>query len=469
MGSVNPKIFRAYDIRGTYPQDLNEKTAYKIGRSFAVYLKESEAIAPEKIAVGQDARLSSPVICRSFISGVTDEGINVWDIGLIPVDVIYFASGYFHIPAVMITASHNPKDWNGLKLMKSNVEFFPVKELEAIINSDAPVGAPTLWRRGSGAPEIIASLKKGKITIEDIKTDYLKHVLSFINVETIRPMRVVVDASNGAVGPVLEAILKKLPIEYTALNFSPDGDFPAHEPDPTNEKNITDLKNEIIVGHYHFGCAFDSDGDRIIFVDENGKSILSSTVAALISKYFLLGTRGEKVVYSATIGKIVPEVVRIYNGEAVRERVGHTFISRRLKEINGIFGAEKSGHYFFRKNFYADSGVISFLIMLDILSNGKKALSTLVSQFGKYVSTPEINFKIKEPENFIKKIAQNFEGYEINWLDGLTVTTSDFWFNMRPSNTEPLLRLNIEAKDEIILNRVKKDLIGLIKMGSSDF
>lgn len=453
MASVNEKIFRAYDIRGIYPDEINEASAYQIGRAFAAFLKEGETEMPEKVAVGYDARLSSPVLSRAFINGVIDEGMNVWDIGLVPVDAIYFASGKYHIPAAMITASHNPKEYNGFKLMKSNVDFFDVKNLEIIIKSNASVLSLNsgVW------------LKKGEITKENIETDYLKHVLSFINIETIRPMRIAIDTSSGAVGPMLRSVIKKLPIEYTELNFSPDGDFPSHEPDPTNVENLADLINEMKSGHYHFGCAFDGDGDRIVFTDENGEPISSSISAALIIRNFLSKTRGEKIVYGATVSRLIPEIVQIYNGEATREKVGHTFISRRLKEVGGIFGAEKSGHYFFRENFYADSGIISFLIMLNILSSGKKSLSTLVSNFGKYFSVPEINFKIKEPENFIKEIAQNFEGYEIDWLDGLTVTTSDFWLNIRASNTEPLLRLNIEAKNEIVLSRVKKDLINLIK------
>lgn len=446
--SFNPSIFKAYNIRGIYPEEINEGAAYQIGRAFAIYLREFELPTPDKVVVGQDTRLSSPILARSFMRGVTDEGVHVLDIGLVTVDMVYFASGYFHYPAAMVTASHNSKEWNGFKLVSSNVEFFPVKDLEAIIKN---------------LPAKIPDIKKGEIKYQDIKELYIKHVLSFIDTQNVRPMRIAIDTGNGAVGPILKSILQKLPIEYTAMNFNPDGDFPAHGPDPTNERNLIDLKNELRANHYHFGCAFDGDGDRVVFVDENGEFVSPSIIAALISKYFLLGSRNEKVVYSATISRLVPEIVQIYNGEAAREKVGHTFISRRLKEINGIFGAEKSGHYFFRENFYADSGIISFLVMLQILSNEKKAFSTLVSNFGKYFSTPEINFKVKEPENFIKKIAQNFEGYEMDWLDGLTVTTPDFWLNIRPSNTEPLLRLNIEAKDEIILGRVKKDLIALIK------
>lgn len=411
----NSSIFRTYDIRGIYPDELNEKTAYQIGQAFAVYLKENGANKPEKVVVGHDARVSSPVLKRSFIEGLRNEGVNVWDLGLTTVDMVYFASGYFHLPTAMITASHNPKEWNGFKLMKSNVEFFAAKDLEVIISE----------KRG------VASQEKGKIMRGDIKSDYLKHVLSFVDIGAIRPMRIAVNASSGAVGSILKLILEKLPLEVNA-------------------------------GHYYFGCVFDSDGDRVIFIDEKGETVNPSIIGALMARYFLKRYPYGKIVYSATVSQIVPEVVNIYNGEAIRERVGHVFIEERLKETGGILGIEASGHYYFKKNFYADSGIISFLVMLDILSNEKKSLSILVSELSKYVSIPEINFKVENPEEFIKKIARNFEGYDVDWLDGLTVRASDFWLNLRPSNTEPLVRLNIEAKNELVLNRVKNDLIELI-------
>ncbi len=451
--SINSSIFRAYDIRGIYPDEINEKTAYQIGRAFAVYLKENVSL---KVVVGYDARVSSPVLKRSFIEGVLDEGINIWNIGLVTVDMIYFASGHFNLPAAMITASHDPEDWNGFKLMKSGVEFFDVKDLCPYGTS--PVGRETIISEEKGTP----LQGKGGITEGDIKNDYLKHVLSFIDTEAIRPMRIVIDASSGAVGPVLKLILEKLPLEYLPINFSPNGKFPNHEPDPTKEKNITDLKNAISAGHYHFGCAFDGDGDRIIFVDERGEAVNPSIIGALMARHFLKRYPYGKIIYSAVASKIVSDVINIYGGEAIREKVGHTFIEKHLKEIDGIFGIETSGHYFFRDNFYADSGIISFLVMLDILSNEKKSLSVLVSELSKYVSIPEMNLKITNPQEFIKKIAQNFEGYDIDWLDGLTVRTSDFWLNLRPSNTEPLVRLNIEAKDEMVLSRVKDDLVSII-------
>ena len=423
---LNSSIFRAYDIRGIYPDELNEKMAYQIGRAFTFYLKENEANKPEKVVVGYDARVSSPVLKRSFIEGILDEGINVWDIGLVTIDMVYFASGRFYLPAAMITASHNPKDWNGFKLMKNNVEFFTTKDLEIIISEKK--GAPLQG--------------KGGITEEDIKSDYLKHVLSFIDVKAIKPMRIAIDTNSGAVGPILKLILEKLPLE-------------------------------INTNHYYFGCAFDSDGDRIIFVDERGETVNPSIIGALMVRYFLKRYPFGKIVYSAAVSKIVPDVIGIYNGEAIREKTGHTFIKKRLKEVDGLLGIEASGHYYFKDNFYAESGIIVFLVMLQILSNEKKSLSVLVSELSKYVSIPEMNFstkggsasggKVIDPEEFIKKIAKNFEGYDIDWLDGLTVRTSDFWLNLRPSNTEPLVRLNIEAKNELILNRVKNDLLSRIQ------
>ncbi|MEK7578780.1 MAG: phosphomannomutase/phosphoglucomutase [Patescibacteria group bacterium] len=412
----SPSIFRAYDIRGIYPDELNEKTAYQIGRAFAVYLKENEINKPEKVVVGHDVRASSPVLKRSFMEGVMNEGIDVWDVGLGTVDMVYFASSYFHLPAAMITASHNPKEWNGFKLMKSNMEFFAVKDLEMII-SEKRYAAPR---------------EKGKITGGDIKSDYLKHVLSFVDMDMIRPMRIAIDVRSGTVGPILKLILEKLPLE-------------------------------INIDHYNFGCTFDGDGDRANFIDERGEKVNPSIIGALMARYFLKRYFYGKIVYSATVSKIVPDVINIYGGEAIRERVGHTFIKKRLKESGGILGVEATGHYYFKKNFYADSGIISFLVMLDILSGEKKSLSVLVSELSKYVSIPEINFEISNPQDFIKKIAQSFEGYDVDWLDGLTVRTSDFWLNLRPSNTEPLVRLNIEAKDELILNRIKDGLLKLIE------
>ena len=413
---VNPSIFRAYDIRWIYPNELDETAAYKIGRAFAVYLKENEVNKPEKVIIGYDARISSPVLKRSFIEGITDEGVDIWDIGLVTVDMVYFASGHFHFPAAMITASHNPKDWNGFKLIKSNVEFFPPNDLESIIDGEK-----------TGSPQ-----GRGKIITDDIETDYIKHVLGFIDIEKIRPMRITVAQKSDTVDRIFKSILEKLPLE------------------------ISD-------SHYHFGCVFDSDGDRISFTDERGDTVNPSIIGALMVKYFLKKYPYGKIIYSAITGKIVADTIDAYGGSAIRERVGHSFIERRLKETEGILGIEASGHYYFKKNFYADSGIISFLVMLDILSGEKKSLSILASEFNKYVSIPEMSFKIDAPEEIIKKIAQNFEGYDIDWLDGLTVRTPDFWLNLRPSNTEPLLRLNIEAKDELILNRVKDDLVSRIK------
>lgn len=449
----NQSIFRAYDIRGIYPQDLNEKTAYKIGRAFAAYIKESETETSEKIAVGRDARLTSPALSHSFISGIADSGINVWDIGLSTVDMVYFASGYFHIPAAMVTASHNPKEWNGFKLMKKDVEFIGIGSgLEEIKKT---VAGESLLPRFKA--------ERGKVVEQSVLNNYLNHILNFVDTDTLRPMRVAIDAGSSVVGPVIKKVLEKIPIHYTPIYFAPDGSFPYREPNPSLKNNLESLTEEVRAHHYHFGCAFDGDGDRIIFVDENGETVNPSIIGALMARYFLKKSHYGKIVYVAVASRIIEDITRAYNGTAIREKVGHTYIARRMRAEDGILGIETSGHYFFKNNFYADSGIISFLIMLQILSQTNKSLSVLAGEMAKYVSITEINLKAANPDEFIKKVAQNFEGYEINWLDGLTVETSDFWLNIRPSSTEPLLRLNIEARDEIILNRVKKDLINLIE------
>ena len=445
--SINPSIFKAYDIRGIYPDEISEETAYKIGRAFAIYLKENGNKNAEQVIIGYDARASSPVLKRALTEGLMDEGINIWGIGLATVDMIYFASSFFHLPAAAITASHNPKEYNGFKLIKSGADSIATNDIKNIINKT----------RTSGTE------KRGVLVKKDIAGDYIKHVLNFIDTVVLKPMMVAIDANSGAVGPILKTILEKLPIEYTPMNFSPNGNFPYHEPDPTKEKNVADLKNKIKTGHYHLGCAFDGDGDRVIFVDENGELINPSIIGALFAKYFLKKNPYGKIVYSAVASQIVLDTVNAYNGEAVREKVGHTFVRERLKKINGLLGIETSGHYFFAQNFYADSGIIALLIMLGILSSEKKSLSVLVKEFSKYVSIPEMNFKVGNFDEIIKKVAQNFEGYDIDWLDGLSVRTPDFWLNLRPSNTEPLLRLNIEATNELILSRVKNDILSIIR------
>ncbi|KKS45730.1 hypothetical protein A2567_01085 [Candidatus Azambacteria bacterium RIFOXYD1_FULL_42_11] len=451
MNSVNPKIFRAYDIRGIYPDELNESAAYKIGQAFTLYLKKNESEKTENIIVGQDYRLSSPILARSLMEGIIKEGGNILDIGQVSVDAVYFASSHLHFPAIMITASHNSKEWNGFKLMKKDTNLLAMDSgLEEIKN----IITQNRWPKEG---------KTGEIKKQSIDSEFLEYAAGFTDPEYLKPMRIVIDASSGAAGPILEKILKKLPIEYKALNFKPDGNFPSHDPDPTKETNLESLITEVKTGHYHFGCAFDGDGDRIIFIDESGDPISSSIIGAIMAKYFLKQNQKAKIVYGATVGKIVFDTINAYEGVPIRERVGHTFIQRRLRKENGIFGIETSGHYYFDDNFYSDSALISFLTMLNVLSSYNKRLSILASEFNKYVAIPETNFKVENPEEFIKKIAQNFEGYEIDWLDGLTVKTDNFWLNLRLSNTEPLVRLNIEAKDELVLERVKNDFLALME------
>ena len=457
---MNPSIFKAYDIRGIYPGELNEKSAYQIGRAFVAYLIENEPERPEKFVIGRDGRASSPVLSRAFGQGVADAGVDVLDIGLVPVDEVYFASGRFNWPAAMVTASHNPKEYNGFKLMKKGADVIGI---DSGLSDIAKIAMSKNWPEMEEGFGESVEIKRGSVTEQSITDEYSRHVLSFADIPNLRPMRVAIDAGSGAAGPALEEILKKLPLECTRLYFEPDGDFPYHGPNPVLPENLEALKNEIRRHHYHFGCAFDGDGDRIVFVDENGETVSSSVIGALMARHFLKSEPRGKIVHSAITSRVVPEIAAIYGGEAIRERVGHTYISRRLRETGGVFGMETSGHYYFRKNFYADSGIIAFLVMLNILSGQKKSLSALAAEFSKYASMPEKNFKVENPDEFIKKIARNFEGYDLDWLDGLTVRTNDFWINLRPSHTEPVVRLNAEAKDEMTLARVKSDLLALVE------
>lgn len=455
---MNSSIFRAYDIRGIYPGEINEKAAYQIGRGFAAYLLATESVKPEKIVVGYDARVSSPVLFRSFAQGVNDRGFDVWDIGLSTVDMVYFASGLMNLPAAMITASHNPKEYNGFKLMKTGAEFIGIdsglEEIKKIIIE------------GSSLPH--AEVKRGKVIEQSVFNEYLRHVLNFIDTDSLKPMRVVIDTGSGAVGPVIKKVLEKIPIDYTPLYFTPDGDFPYREPNPSLKNNLAGLMEEVKTHHYHFGCAFDGDGDRIIFVDENGELISPSIAGALMARYLLKQNHYGKIVHTAVASRIIEDIARAYGGEAIREKVGHTYIAKKMRAKDGILGIETSGHYFFKNNFYADSGIISFLVMLQILSQTNKSLSSLASELAQYISIAEINLKIENPNEFIKKIAQNFEGYDTDWLDGLSIRTEDFWLNIRPSNTEPLVRLNIEAKNELVLERIKKDFKILMNTINSD-
>lgn len=449
MREVNESIFKAYDIRGRYPSEINEDTAYSIGQAFGTFLFQNEPAFESEVVLGSDVRISSPALRNSAAMGLRDTGIDVLDIGPVTVDAVYFASAFWHRPALMVTASHNPKDWNGFKLMMKDAGFlgsdFGLGELKALI------------KRG----DFLKAEKKGVEEKRSIVSEYLEHLLGFLDVSRVRPMRVAIDSGSGSCGVFLERLLDKLPLEVRKLNFAPDGNFPSHDPNPTREENLLELKGVLAEGHFSFGVAFDGDGDRIVFLDEDGEFVSPSIIGAILARFLLLRNGAGAIVYSVASGRIIPEVVKAYNGLAYEERVGHNFISKKLRQLGGILGIEASGHYFFRNNFFFDSGLASFLVALEAFSGQKKSLGALRREFSKYFSF-QTDFPLRSPEKLIDLAANYFSGFEVKRIDGLSVATPDFWFNLRASNTEPLARLTLEAKEELVLVRAKHELMDLI-------
>ena len=438
------KIFKAYDIRGLYPGEIDEDTAYKIGRSFVEFLKAKEVL------VGRDMRLSSKDLFDSLTQGIIEQGADVLDLGEISTDALYFASGEFSKPAIMITASHLSSRHNGFKLCREDA--VPMSKYAGLDDIQKLVVLG-----GFSQPE-----KKGKIIEQDILNEYVKHVLSFIDLSKLRPLKIVVDAGNGMAGKMIPLVFKDLPIKITEMYFELDGSFPNHVPNPIKSKNLTDLQRKVKSKKANLGIAFDGDGDRVFFVDEKGKIIKSSLVFALLVKKVLEKYPKGKVVYNMVCSKIVPETIKELGGEAIIGRTGHSFIKHKMKETGAVFAGEHSGHYYFKENFGADSGLIAFLIILEIISTTKKSFSQLIKPFKKYFSIEQTNFKIENQDEILRRLEGKYRDGKLSHIDGLSVEYPDWRFSIRPSNTEVLLRLNLEANSEALMKEKFKEVSGLI-------
>lgn len=443
---ISPKIFKAYDIRGAYPDEINREAAYSIGLALAVYFEKEEAVV-----VGYDMRESSEALFQALSEGLTDGGKDVISIGLAGTEVLYFAVGKYEIPGVMITASHLGGEYNGMKICRSN---------------NVPLGG------GSGLDEIKQIIenqdfkkadRKGEIKTENILNRYVDHVLDFIDVSKIKPLKLVADAGNGMAGKVLPLVLEKLPCRAVSMYFNLDSDFPNHEPDPLVKENLKDLQTKVKEVSADLGVAFDGDGDRVFFIDENSGVVSGSLSLALFAKKILEKHSGEKVIYNAVCGRIVPETIRQNGGEPICEKVGHAFIKDRMNRTDAVLAGEHSGHYYFRHNFKADSGILALLLMLEIISEKQKPLSEILEPYLKYASISETNFEVDDKTKTLQKIEELYSDGEISHLDGLTVNYSDWWFNLRPSNTEPVLRLNMEAEGEELLEEKFEEIRGVIK------
>ena len=449
--SVNPDIFKAYDIRGTYPDQVNEEAARAIGAAFVAYLKAT------RIAVGRDMRLSSPSVAQAFIDGATSQGCDVVDYGMIATDMLYFAVARDgHDGGVMVTASHNPKQYNGMKMVRR--EAFPLSGEEGISDIREMISTGT-----TPAPAAV----RGNVTTANTLGAYIDHVMGFIDPSAIKPFNVVLDAGSGMGGLVAPRLFEKLPCRTTRLCFDIDGRFPNHEANPLIEENRVDITERVIAETADIGIAWDGDADRCFFIDGTGEFISGDFITALLAEAFLLKYPGSTIIYDLRASYAVRDVVAAHGGTSLMNRVGHAFFKRRMRETNGIFGGEVTGHYYFRDNFFADNGFIPALLILELMSKKGKSLRDLLDPLrAKYFISGEINTKLASmalvPAK-LDQIAAKYADANQYQLDGVSVEYPDWHFNVRASNTEPLLRLNLEAQTPALMERKRDEVIALIR------
>ena len=445
MEKVDTQIFKAYDIRGIYPDQIDEEVSYRIGRAFVSFLEA------DKVVTGRDMRISSPALSGAFIEGAADQGADVTDIGLCSTDMLYFASGVLDCPGAMFTASHNPKEYNGLKMCRRMAG--PISADTGIVDI----------RELVLADEFPSPSSRGEVEEKDMLQDYVHHVLCFIDVSAIQPLRVVVDAGNGMAGLVIPALFAELPCELIPHCFELDGTFPHHQPSPIEPENIQLLQQWVLEAGGDLGMAFDGDADRVFLVDDQGEPVSGSLTTAMVARRILQNHPGEKIIYNCINSWVVPETIREYGGVPIRERVGHSFIKQTMAETEAVFAGEHSGHYYFRDNYRADSGLIAAMIILEIVSLGAGPLSDIVRPFKKYYASGEINSRVDDIPAKLKEITGLFSDGKVDRLDGVTVEYEDWWFNVRPSNTEPLIRLNLEAKTLELMERKRGEVLAVIR------
>jgi phosphomannomutase len=425
------RIFKAYDIRGTVPEELDASLARQVGAAFARFTG-----AP-RILMGRDMRASGVELSAAFAEGATGEGADVVDLGLISTDLVYFAAGRLESPAAMLTASHNPARYNGIKLCLPGAR--PVGQDTGLRDIQAMV------EEGVGADAPISN--RGAVTSLSLLEEFGDHVRSFVDRSVLRPLKVVADAGNGMGGLVAPEVFKGLPFDVELLYAELDGTFPNHPPDPIQPENLKDLQARVLEVGADVGLAFDGDADRVFLVDDQAQPLSGSTATAMVAAALLDKHPGGTILYNLICSKAVAEVVAEKGGKPVRTRVGHSFIKSVMAETGAIFGGEHSGHYYFADNFRADSGIIAALVVLELLSKAEQPLSELRKPFERYAASGEINVTVDDPGAVIERVARAYAHADQERVDGLTVDLGDWWFNLRPSNTEPVLRLNLEAAD----------------------
>jgi phosphomannomutase len=445
---IAPGIFKAYDIRGIYPTELNEEGAYAIGRAFVTFLQAREVI------VGHDMRLSGPAIFDAVTRGIMDQGADVVNIGLVSTDQYYFACTRLGLPGMMVTASHNPKQYNGFKMVRQMPYLLSgaegIQDLRRIVENDAY--APTT--------------RTGSMRTLDLSDEFVTFVLGLIDSDILerRRLKVIADTGNGTVGPILQRVYGRLPIDFIGMYLEPDGNLPNHGLDPLMPENRAELERRVVEEGADAGFAFDGDGDRFFVIDDRGRFISGDFLTALLGRYLLRRAPGSKIVYDVRASWAVRDLISAAGGVPLIERVGHAFIKRRMANENALFGGEVSGHYYFRDFNFADSGIIPSLLVMEMLAGSEQSLSAMLAQLEeKYFISGEINSTVANPKERLEALAAAYADGVIEWIDGISVTYPTWHMNVRASNTEPLIRLNLEATTREEMERRRDEVLAIIR------
>jgi len=451
---INPKIFKDYDIRAEMGTELDEDGVRRIARAFAALFQ------PKVVAVGHDMRLTGEMVGQAMMEEFSAMGVDVLNLGLISTDASYYAAGKLDTDyVVMITASHNPPRYNGMKITKRGGQsldgesaIYPLRD-KAL--SDEVI-----------EPSPQAAQHPGKITVvENVLAEFAQHALSLVDVSHIAPLKVLIDAGNGMAGAILPPVLEKMPIQVEKMYFELDGNFPNHLANPLIEEGQKQARAKLQAGGFDLGVLFDGDGDRMFLMDEQGRFIPGTITTAMVAKQILQQYPGETILYNAICGRVVPEVIAQNGGQGQRTRVGHSIIKKVMRETNAVFAGEHSGHYFFRDFFGADSGLVAMLYALEYISSQHKPVSAIVAEFDIYPQSGEMNFAVEDKDGMMAALEEQFKGQtkSIDHLDGVSIWFDTWWANLRPSNTQPVIRLNVEADTPEILDERVKELVAFIE------
>ncbi len=444
---IDPGLFKSYDVRGIYPSELNDDIAYGIGRCFP------SLVGGARIVVGRDMRPSGESLFEAFARGATEAGADVTYIGMVSTDALYFAVGKYGFDGgVMITASHNPAQYNGMKFTRANAEAISLD-----------TGLSTIRDQISSGKLPAPAQSIGKIVEQNILDGFAEHCLSFIDAKKIKPFKVAIDAGNGMAGETVPHVFKHLPCEVVPLYFELDGTFPNHPASPIEAENMVDLQAAVRKHGCDLGVAFDGDADRMFIVDEKGELIDGSTVTLLVALNTIKKHPGAKILYNLICSRSVPEMVEKAGGVPIRSKVGHSIIKKTMRERDVVFGGEHSGHFYFKDNWYADSGMIALMQCLEVFSESKQSVSATIAPLDTRFRSGEINSHVADVPAALKRLQDYFKDARVDHLDGVTIAYPDWWLNVRPSNTEPLLRLNVEGDTKELMERHRDEALGIIR------